>query len=82
VNISAVVATAVGVATALGFGTIQIAAGVERVFGVQAGVPLQLTIIAVAFGLYMASTLSGVGRGMKWLSNFNLALAALLLALV
>jgi len=30
----------------------------------------------------MASTLSGVGRGMKWLSNFNLALAALLLALV
>ncbi|WP_181453884.1 BCCT family transporter, partial [Stenotrophomonas maltophilia] len=82
VNISAVVATAVGVATALGFGTVQIAAGVERVFGVQAGVPLQLTIIAVAFVLYMASTLSGVGRGMKWLSNFNLALAALLLALV
>ncbi len=33
VNISAVVATAVGVATALGFGTVQIAAGVERVFG-------------------------------------------------
>lgn len=82
VNISAVVATAVGVATALGFGTVQIAAGVERVFGVQAGVPLQLTIIAVAFVLYMASTLSGVGRGMKWLSNFNLALAALLLALL
>ncbi|WP_171955741.1 BCCT family transporter [Stenotrophomonas maltophilia] len=82
VNISAVVATAVGVATALGFGTVQIAAGVQRVFGVQAGVPLQLTIIAVAFVLYMASTLSGVGRGMKWLSNVNLALAALLLALV
>ncbi|MEN4956738.1 BCCT family transporter [Stenotrophomonas indicatrix] len=82
VNISAVVATAVGVATALGFGTVQIAAGVERVFGLHAGIPLQLTIIAVAFVLYMASSLSGVGRGMKWLSNVNLALAALLLALV
>ncbi len=72
----------IAVATTLGFGTIQIAAGMQRVFGVHAGVPLQLTIIAVAFVLYMASTLSGVERGVKWLSNFNLALAALLLALV
>ncbi|HEC0958183.1 TPA: BCCT family transporter, partial [Klebsiella pneumoniae] len=68
VNIAAVVATAIGVATTLGFGTIQIAAGMQRVFGVHAGVPLQLTIIAVAFVLYMASTLSGVERGVKWLS--------------
>ncbi|OBU64538.1 glycine/betaine ABC transporter permease [Stenotrophomonas maltophilia] len=82
VNIAAVVATAIGVATTLGFGTIQIAAGMERVFGLHAGVPLQLTVIAVAFVLYMASTLSGVDRGVKWLSNFNLALAALLLLLV
>jgi glycine betaine transporter len=82
VNIAALVSTAIGEATKLGFGTIQIAAGMQRVFGVHAGVPLQLTIIAVAFVLYMASTLSGVERGVKWLSNFNLALAALLLALV
>ena len=82
VNIAAVVATAIGVATTLGFGTIQIAAGMERVFGLHAGVPLQLTIIAIAFVLYMASTASGVERGVKWLSNFNLALAALLAATV
>lgn len=82
VNIAAVVATAIGVATTLGFGTIQIAAGMERVFGLHAGPPLQLVIIAVAFVLYMASTLSGVDRGVKWLSNFNLALAAVLLLLV
>ncbi|WP_367346916.1 BCCT family transporter [Stenotrophomonas bentonitica] len=82
VNVAAVVATAIGVATTLGFGTIQIAAGMERVFGIRADVPSQLTIIAVAFVLYMASTASGVNRGIKWLSNFNLGLAALLLALV
>ncbi|WP_017911173.1 BCCT family transporter [Xanthomonas sp. SHU 166] len=82
VNIAAVVATAVGVATTLGFGTIQIAAGVQRVFGVYAGVPLQLTVIGVAFVLYMLSTSTGVERGIKWLSNINLALAALLLAAV
>jgi len=82
VNITAVVATAIGVATTLGFGTIQIAAGVERVFGLEATVPVQMTIIAIAFMLYMASTASGVERGVKWLSNFNLALAALLAATV
>lgn len=82
VNIAAVVATAIGVATTLGFGTIQIAAGLQRVFGLRADVPLQLTVIAVAFVLYMLSTSSGVERGIKWLSNFNLALAALLLAMV
>ncbi len=38
--------------------------------------------IAVAFVLYMASTASGVERGVKWLSNFNLALAALLAAIL
>lgn len=79
VNIAAVVATAIGVATTLGFGTIQIAAGLQRVFGITADVPLQMTVIVVAFVLYMASTSSGVERGIKWLSNFNLALAALLM---
>src|SRR3546814_16471292 len=63
-------------------GTIQIAAGIERVFGIPAGRTLQLAVIAVAFVLYMASTATGVERGIKWLSSFNLALAAVLLALV
>jgi glycine betaine transporter len=82
VDVTAVVATAIGVATTLGFGTIQIAAGLQRVFGITSSPAVQLTIIAVAFVLYMASTTSGVHRGIKWLSNFNLGLAALLLALV
>ncbi len=82
VNIAAVVATAIGVATTLGFGTIQIAAGVERVFGIAATTGLQLAIIATAFVLYMLSTSSGVDRGIKWLSNLNLVLAALLVLVV
>lgn len=82
INIAAVVATAIGVATTLGFGTIQIAAGLQRVFGVPATVPVQMLIIAIAFVLYMASTTSGVDRGIKWLSNANLALAGVLLLMV
>src|SRR5690625_2608684 len=69
VNIAAVVATAIGVATTLGFGTIQISAGLETVFGITSGKSLQLIIIAVAFVMYMLSSTSGVERGIKWLSN-------------
>jgi len=81
VNVVAVVATAIGVATTLGFGTMQISAGMGRVFGLPTGVGMQLAVIAVCFVLYMASSASGVDRGIKWLSSFNLVLAgALLLA--
>ncbi len=82
VNIVAVVATAIGVATTLGFGTMQISAGLGRVFGLPTGLGMQLAVIATCFVLYMVSSASGVDRGIKWLSSFNLALAGLLLAAV
>ncbi|MGY1458681.1 MULTISPECIES: BCCT family transporter [unclassified Luteimonas] len=82
VNIVAVVATAIGVATTLGFGTIQISAGMSRVFGLPGGATMQLSVIAVCFVLYMASSASGVNRGIKWLSTFNLVLAGVLLVAV
>src|SRR5690606_206790 len=44
VNVVAVVATAIGVATTLGFGTLQISAGMERVFGVSGGRGTQLAV--------------------------------------
>ncbi|UNK48324.1 BCCT family transporter [Lysobacter sp. S4-A87] len=82
VDVLAVVATAVGVATTLGFGASQISAGLNHVTGISSGFSTQLWVIAVAFVLYMASSASGLERGIKWLSNFNMAVAALLLALV
>ena len=82
VNVVAVVATAIGVATTLGFGTLQISAGMERVFGVSGGRGTQLAVVAICFVLYMASSASGVERGIKWLSSFNLVLAGTLLLTV
>ncbi len=82
VDVLAVVATAIGVATTLGFGAMQISAGLSHVTSVQAGFVTQAVIIGVAFVLYMASSATGLSRGIKWLSNFNMAVAALLLALV
>ncbi|HEY4556362.1 MAG TPA: BCCT family transporter, partial [Lysobacter sp.] len=82
VDVLAVVATAVGVATTLGLGAVQTAAGLGRVAGVPTGIATQMVVILVAFVLYMASAASGLARGIKWLSNLNLAAAAVLLALV
>ena len=82
IDILAVVATAIGVATTLGFGAAQISAGLGHVTGVSSGIRTQLVVIAVAFVLYMLSSASGLQRGIKWMSNFNVATAALLLALV
>lgn len=82
VNVIAVVATAIGVATTLGFGTMQISAGMGRVFGLPSGVGMQLTVIAVCFVLYMASSASGIDRGIKWLSSLNLGLAGVLMLAV
>src|SRR5690606_40769766 len=57
-------------------------AGLDRVFGLPSGLGMQLTVIGVCFVLYMASSASGVERGIKWLSSFNLALAGVLLVAV
>jgi len=82
VNVVAVVATAIGVATTLGFGTLQISAGMARVFGLPGGLGLQLTVITACFACYMVSSASGVNRGIKWLSTFNLGLAGVLMLAV
>lgn len=82
VDVLAVVATAVGVATTLGLGAVQISAGLEHVAGLPATFATELIVIAIAFVLYMASSASGLDRGIKWLSNFNIGVAAALLFLV
>ncbi|WP_395826453.1 BCCT family transporter [Collimonas sp.] len=82
IDILAVLATAIGVATSLGFGTLQISSGLHTVFGLPNGLSLQLTVIAVAAGLYLASSLSDLDRGVKILSNINMVLALLLMLFV
>ena len=77
-NVLAVVATAFGVATSLGMGAQQINSGLNAVFGLPVGPAAQVGIIAVTTMLFLASAVSGVGRGIKWLSTGNLIVAALL----
>ena len=78
VNVLAVIATAFGVAASLGMGALQINSGLARVFGLPVSGAAQVGIIVVTTALFLVSAVTGVDRGIKWLSSFNLVMAALL----
>lgn len=82
VDVLAVFATAFGVATTLGFGAVQINAGLNYLFGVEIGTFSQFIIIAVVTVLFIMSAWTGLSKGIKYLSNTNLVLAVLLLVFV
>jgi choline/glycine/proline betaine transport protein len=82
IDIFAVLATLFGLATSLGFGVQQVAAGLEQVFGLSSGTTTQVLLIA---GITLVATISvvlGVDKGVKVLSEWNIRIAVLLLALV
>lgn len=79
VDVAALVGTLFGVATSLGLGVIQISAGLEFLGVVSPSILSQAILIGVITTFVLFSVLSGVGRGMKWLSNFNLVLAGVLM---
>lgn len=79
----ALVGTLFGVATSLGLGVMQISSGLDAAGIVSdPGLTEQILIIAVITGAVLFSVLSGVTKGMKWLSSINLVLAALLLVYI
>jgi glycine betaine transporter len=82
IDLVAVVATAFGVATSLGLGALQINSGLHAVFGLPRGIPWQIGIVVVTTALFLLSALSGIERGIKWLSTINLGIAAALAGVV
>ncbi|MBY6203651.1 BCCT family transporter [Halomonas denitrificans] len=78
----AVLATLFGLATSLGFGAQQAAAGLGFLFGLDGGLTTQLAIIAGVTGLALVSVLRGINGGVKLLSNVNMGLALLLMLFV
>ncbi|MBK5931087.1 choline transporter [Halochromatium salexigens] len=82
VDILATVGTLFGVATSLGLGAIQINAGLQRLLGLSQTEWVQIAIIAVITAIATLSVISGVHRGIRWLSSFNLGLAGVLLLFV
>lgn len=75
IDILAIIATAFGVATSLGLGTLQINGGLAHIFGLANNLEIQITIILIVTVLYMISATTGLERGIRILSNMNLSVA-------
>lgn len=83
IDMMAIFATLFGSAASLGFGALQIGAGMEFNGWIdsvsKAGLVLIITVLTLAFVL---SAVSGIERGIQWLSNINMVLAIALAAFV
>jgi len=82
IDIFAVLATLFGLATSLGLGVQQIAAGLAHVFGLDSGIITQVSLIAIITAIATISVVLGVDKGVKFLSEWNMRIAVLLLLLV
>jgi len=82
IDILAVFATLFGLATSLGLGSAQAAAGLHLLFGVPEGQTTQIVLVVVITLIALVSVVAGLDAGVKRLSEINMALAALLLLAV
>ncbi|CAH0222976.1 BCCT family transporter [Microbacterium sp. Bi121] len=78
IDVIALVGTLFGVATSLGLGVLQISAGLDVAGIADPDETTQIVIILIISVFVLASVLSGVTKGMKWLSNINLIMAGIL----
>ncbi|GAA1852506.1 BCCT family transporter [Brevibacterium marinum] len=83
INILAILATLFGSACSLGLGAIQIGGGIESA-GIMSDVtsPILVIIIAILTAAFVASAVSGVEKGIQWLSNINMVLAVIVALIV
>lgn len=83
IDMLAIFATLFGSAASLGLGALQIRSGLQIVSGIGAtGNAVLIGIIALLTCAFVLSAVSGVARGIQWLSNINMVLAFLLAAFV
>lgn len=81
IDIFAVVVSFSGVATSLGLGVSQICGGLHYLFNVPNNNTTWLIIIIIITCVFLASAISGVDKGIKFLSSINTYIAFVLLAL-
>ncbi|MFD7731148.1 BCCT family transporter [Kitasatospora phosalacinea] len=82
VDLLSVFATVFGSATSLGLGAIQVAGGLGYVTDIRATEGVELVVIAALGSAFVLSAMSGVHRGVKWLSTTSVVLACVLMVFV
>ena len=79
IDILAILATIFGLATSLGIGAQQVAAGLNFLFGLPTSTAALIALIIIITSIALVSVVAGLDAGVKRLSELNLGLAALLL---
>ncbi|MDQ0824061.1 choline/carnitine/betaine transport [Arthrobacter sp. B2I5] len=83
INILAIFATLFGTAASLGLGALQIGSGLTSNGWVgEIGTPVLVAIVAILTACFVASAVSGISKGIQWLSNINMVLAVVLALIV
>ncbi len=82
IDIVAVFATLFGLATSLGYGAEQAAAGLNHIFGMPVNDVSKVVLILAITGVALVSVWAGLDAGVKRLSEINMVLAALLLLFI
>ena len=83
IDILALIATLFGTAATLGVSAVQIGQGVEIVSGAGPATNTTLVIIIAILGIgFIFSAVSGVSRGVRYLSNINISLTLALVVFV
>lgn len=82
IDIFAILGTLFGVAVSIGLGTSQIGAGLSALFGVPDNVATKVVIIGLLTLVAVSSIVAGLDKGVKLLSNINIAMATALMLFV
>lgn len=82
VDITAVISTVFGIATSLGIGVMQLNYGLNYMFDVPESLSVQVILIVLVVIMATISVVSGVEKGIRRLSEFNMLLALALLLFV
>ncbi|WP_454972182.1 choline BCCT transporter BetT [Corynebacterium propinquum] len=78
VEIAAMLGTVFGIAASLGIGVVQLSYGLHIIFDVELSMGLQATLVAVGVIVATISAISGVDKGIRRLSELNVAVAIFL----
>ena len=75
VDVAAMLGTVFGIAASLGIGVVQLNYGLKVMFNIPESFTAQVALVVLSVGVATISAVSGVDRGIKMLSEFNVVLA-------
>lgn len=82
IDILAVIACLVGLATSLGLGVQQINSGLTYLFNINSSILIQIVLIAIITGIATLSVVSGIDKGVKFLSEITMKMALVFMVAV